>query len=197
MIPIEAICIKPIHRFTDEEQTELGECGYSSNAKYKVTKIENEERTTIDIQLVELEAPYHKEYTDSEDDLELYSKIVPMGYSLGAYIGTRLIGVVIAEEIKWNNTVLIWHFQVSEDCRRMHVGKQLMDELVRLAEGNGIRAINLETQNTNVNAIRFYRKCGFEIEGIDLSHYTNDDVVDGEVAIFMKRKIGQTGQEFK
>lgn len=197
MIPIEAICIKPIHRFTDEEQTELGECGYSSNAKYKVTKIENEERTTIDIQLVELEAPYHKEYTDSEDDLELYSKIVPMGYSLGAYIGTRLIGVVIAEEIKWNNTVLIWHFQVSEGYRRMRVGKQLMDELVRLAEGNGIRAINLETQNTNVHAIRFYRKCGFEIEGIDLSHYTNHDVADGEVAIFMKRKIGHTGKEFK
>ncbi|WP_155618673.1 GNAT family N-acetyltransferase [Paenibacillus campinasensis] len=181
--------MKPIHKFTSEEQHELGDCRYATHLQYKVTKIDSEERTMIDIQLVELEEPYHKAYTASEDDWELYSRIAPQGYSLGAYIGTSLVGVVIAEEVKWNNTVLIWHFQVAEDYRRMSVGRQLMEELVRLAEGNGIRAINLETQNTNVNAIRFYRKCGFEIEGIDLSYYTNDDVFDGEVAIFMKRKI--------
>ncbi|RAR41281.1 N-acetyltransferase [Paenibacillus sp. MDMC362] len=78
-----------------------------------------------------------------------------MGYALGSYIGARLIGVVIAEDIKWNNNILIWHFQVSEGYRRMRVGKQLMDELVRLAEGSEIGAINLETQTTNVHAIRF------------------------------------------
>jgi len=53
----------------------------------------------------------------------------------------------------------------------------------------GFRVLVLETQNTNVPAIRFYRKAGFEVEGIDLSYYSNTDITDGEIAIFMKRKI--------
>jgi ribosomal protein S18 acetylase RimI-like enzyme len=47
----------------------------------------------------------------------------------------------------------------------------------------------VETQNTNLPAIRFYRAVGFEIEAVDLSYYTNHDTLDGEVAIFMKRKV--------
>jgi hypothetical protein len=30
---------------------------------------------------------------------------------------------------------------------------------------------------------------GFEIDALDLSYYTNQDVEEGEVAIFMKRKL--------
>ena len=35
-----------------------------------------------------------------------------------------------------------------------------------------------------------YRRLGFRLEGIDLSHYTNADYPDGEVAVFMKRRVG-------
>ena len=45
------------------------------------------------------------------------------------------------------------------------------------------------TQTTNVPAIDFYRKVGFEVDGIDLSYYGNNDVEAGEVALFMKRKL--------
>jgi len=30
---------------------------------------------------------------------------------------------------------------------------------------------------------------GFEVAGIDLSYYSNDDVQTGEVALFLKRKL--------
>jgi ribosomal protein S18 acetylase RimI-like enzyme len=43
--------------------------------------------------------------------------------------------------------------------------------------------------NTNVPAISFYRQVGFSMDGVDLSYYTNRDLTDGEVAIFMKRKL--------
>ena len=46
-----------------------------------------------------------------------------------------------------------------------------------------------ETQTTNVPAIDFYRSVGFEVGGIDLSYYSNDDVQAGEVALFLKRKL--------
>ena len=66
---------------------------------------------------------------------------------------------------------------------------QLADELASRAQAAGLRALAVETQNTNVAAIRFYRSVGFAIEGIDLSYYSNIDVEDGEVAIFLKRKL--------
>ena len=64
-----------------------------------------------------------------------------------------------------------------------------MDELAVLARTAGLRALAVETQNTNVAAIHFYRSCGFTLEGIDLSYYTNTDLEDGEIAIFLKRKL--------
>jgi ribosomal protein S18 acetylase RimI-like enzyme len=63
---------------------------------------------------------------------------------------------------------------------------QALEQLARDAE---LRVIGLETQNTNVPAIDAYRRMGFEVEGIDLSFYTNTDTLDGEVAIFMKRML--------
>jgi ribosomal protein S18 acetylase RimI-like enzyme len=49
--------------------------------------------------------------------------------------------------------------------------------------------MRVETQNTNVPAIRFYRSLGFHLEGIDVSFYSNDDLTSGEVALFLKRRL--------
>ncbi len=53
----------------------------------------------------------------------------------------------------------------------------------------GFRAIVCETQNTNATAIKIYRKLGFRLEGIDISYYSNNDYPDGEIAVFMKRRL--------
>jgi ribosomal protein S18 acetylase RimI-like enzyme len=59
-----------------------------------------------------------------------------------------------------------------------------------LAMETGLRAIICETQNTNVPAIRFYRAVGFGVEGVDISYYTNEDMLPGHtVAVFMKRRL--------
>jgi ribosomal protein S18 acetylase RimI-like enzyme len=34
-----------------------------------------------------------------------------------------------------------------------------------------------------------YRRLGFKVEGIDISYYSNHDYPQGEVAIFMKRRV--------
>jgi ribosomal protein S18 acetylase RimI-like enzyme len=54
---------------------------------------------------------------------------------------------------------------------------------------SGLRTLLCETQNTNVPAIRFYRKMGFALEGLDLSHYRNTDYPDGEIMISMKKPL--------
>lgn len=181
--------VRKLTGFTLEDQRFLGGFGYSSAFKYDVKKEVNGESTVIKTDLIQLETEYVKVYPDDDDEFERFRQLIPLGYSLGLFSDHELIAVAICEPYAWNNTLFIWHFQVAARRRRKGIGETLMKSLENLARTSGFRALGLETQNTNVPAIRFYKKCGFEIEGIDLSFYSNHDATDGEVAFFMRKKI--------
>ncbi len=163
--------------------------GYTSTAKYRVQKVETREQTTITMELVALDRPYVKSWPVLDDDVERYRRVVRQELSLGAYDDGCLVGVAIAERRDWNRTLWVWEFHVAEAHKMMGIGKRLMDALADRARKAGLRVMVCETQSTNIPAIEFYRKTGFEVGSIDLSYYSNDDVPDGEVAIFMKRKL--------
>jgi ribosomal protein S18 acetylase RimI-like enzyme len=173
---------------------EAVDADYTSPAKYAVHKHEDEQRTTIEIELVALEQPYAKHWQPFEaEEVRRYQEYARTGLSLGAYDGERLIGIALTEPRSWNGTLWVWEFYIDTPYRGRGIGRRLMEGVVAIARQRGFRAVGLETQNTNVPAIRFYRKLGFEIEGIDLSLYSNRDVSEGEVALFMKRKISPAG----
>jgi ribosomal protein S18 acetylase RimI-like enzyme len=100
-----------------------------------------------------------------------------------------LVGLAIAQRRNWNRSLWLWELGIEETRRRTGIGTKLVESLVHSAKDAGLRVIVCETQNTNVPAIDFYRKTGFELDGIDLSYYTNADMTTGEVALFMKRKL--------
>ena len=164
--------------------------GYVSTACYTARKTESPEQILISLELTPLETPYIKRWEDSdEEELEHYQQYAAQGYSLAAYDGEQMIGLALCEARHWNRTLWVWEFHVAETHRGRGIGRQLMEAVVEKARESGFRIVGLETQNTNVPAITFYHKVGFEIDGIDLSFYTNDDMIHGEVAIFMKRKL--------
>jgi len=164
--------------------------GYVSPAKYEIEKAEARELTTITMQLVSLEHLYVKRYDPlDEETLERYVRVLKDGLSFGAYAEDQLIGVALAEPHWWNKSLWVWEFHVAEAYRGLGIGRKLMEALAEKGRAAGLRIIVCETQNTNAPAIEFYRKVGFRVEGIDLSYYTNDDVLHGEVAIFMKRGL--------
>ncbi len=164
--------------------------GYTSNEKYKTVKSETDNLISITLELVQLPTPYIKAYDHlDEDTIAHYTSVVEAGWSLGAFDGDRLVGVALTEHHQWNSTLWVWEFHVADSFRGQGIGQRLMNELATRCRAEGIRAIICETQNTNVPAIRFYRKVGFTLEGVDLIYYTNDDYPDGEIAVFMKRKL--------
>ena len=114
--------------------------------------------------------------------------MVNHGLSLGAYDADRLVGIAISEEIEWNRSLWIREFGIAESYRRKGVGRQLMEQVAEIAKTEGLRILVCETQNTNVPAIDFYRSVGFEVDGVDLSYYTNRDV-EGEVAVFIEAQV--------
>jgi streptothricin acetyltransferase len=163
--------------------------GYTSTERYRVSKSETEQHTELILDLENLDHPYHKVWVLTDDDLEHYSRLVTDGHCLAAYDASGIVGLALAEVRRWNRTFWIWEFHVAEGYRRWGIGRKLMDALDEKARKLSLRTMLVETQNTNVPAIRFYRSVGFSIEGVDLSYYTNYDMTDFEVAIFMKRKV--------
>ncbi len=164
--------------------------GYVTAEKYVVHKEESEVETAVSLKLVPLPAPQTITYDHlDEEELNRLAGVVAEGLSVGAFVGEQLVGVAIASAEAWNNSLRIWEFHVAEPFRQRGVGRRLMEEMVETAVAHNLRIIVCETQSSNVPAIRAYRKLGFELDGIDLSFYSNEDVEKESVALFMKRKL--------
>lgn len=184
------IHVRPIAQLNTHDLHRLV-TGYTTDYKYQVSKRESDEQFVLALELVPLSQPYHKRYDHLDaETLKLYRQVLASGFSFGAYIGEECIGITLAELRYWNKSLWVWELHVAESHRRRRIGQQLIDTLAEKARAVGLRALICETQNTNIPAIRFYQKMGFHIEGIDLSYYSNDDFPDGEIAIFMKKRIG-------
>ena len=84
---------------------------------------------------------------------------------------------------EWSNRLIVTELWVSEALRGKGLGRRLMDKAKEVAARQGRRAVILETQSCNVNAIGFYLHQGFELIGFDTCCYTNDDVGRREVRI--------------
>lgn len=164
--------------------------GYTSPARYRVTREETPEHISFHLDLEPVNPPFVKTWETVPEDFQFYETLVEDGFSLGAYEAGQLVGVALAEVRRWNRSLMIWEFHVLEGYRRQGVGRQLMDILEGRARAAGLRIMEVEAQNTNTPAIQFYRQMGFAIEAIDTSYYSNHDLEPGgEVALFMKRRL--------
>ncbi len=77
---------------------------------------------------------------------------------------------------EWSNRLMVTELWVSEELRGRGIGKALMNKAKEVAVNQNRRAIILETQSCNANAIGFYLSQGFELIGFDTCCYTNDDI---------------------
>ena len=84
---------------------------------------------------------------------------------------------------EWSNRLMVTELWVSDNLRGKGLGKQLMDKAKEVAQKQKRRAIMLETQSCNTNAIGFYLHEGFELIGFDTCCYTNNDIGRREVRI--------------
>ena len=163
--------------------------GYSSDSQYVVRYTSAEDHVSFDLQLVSLDEPYVKQFDYDHEILQRYETLLNEGYSFGVYDEDLLVGLIIGEPHAWNRSLWVLEFHVVDAYRTEGIGKQLMEYVAQKAKSAGFRTIVCETQNTNVTAINVYRKLGFSLEGIDISYYSNHDYPDGEIAVFMKRRL--------
>ena len=73
---------------------------------------------------------------------------------------------------------------VSPDFRRRHIGMALIDTMLKVTAGSGIRSHTLEVRASNAPAIGLYKKFGFTEAGLRKGYYEDN----GEDAIIMWRR---------
>ncbi len=188
--------ILPLRPFTREEVLPIV-TGYETREIYTVEKTETDAHTLFDIRLVSLEKPYRAAFVQdfTVEEYEIYLRMLPQGYCFGTYQAGRLIGFVIGEAFQDDDLLRVWEFHVMDGFRRMGVGRALMEQEVSKARQDHLTTVMVETQNTNVKAIRFYRSMGFTLESIDLSPMHYGSPREGEpnqVAFYMKRRLKDT-----
>lgn len=103
-------------------------------------------------------------------------------YGIVSECGDLLACIEICPE-EWSNRLMVTELWVSDELRHQGIGKRLMDKAKEIAVSQNRRAIILETQSCNTNAIDFYLHEGFELIGFDTCCYTNNDIDRREVRI--------------
>jgi len=106
----------------------------------------------------------------------------------GVEVDGKIVARMTVAKESWNNRLRIHELLVLEEYRGKGIGKMLIEKAKQVAQELNRRAIVLETQ-TNNSAAEFYRKQGFELNGVDLTAYSNSDITKNDVKIDMVYKI--------
>lgn len=171
------VVVTPWTRF-DEPTFRRLSIGYTTKEIYRITKEETDDLTTLKFALEPLPQPWTKRFDHKQELINYYSSLV-RDYKLSFVAKSNeeeIVGVVIAGITPWHRTVNLWEFHVSDTHRGQGVGRKMMEQLIKQAEFQRLRVIEVETSNRNVGAIRFYRKFGFEMLKVDCSFYSNEDM---------------------
>lgn len=105
--------------------------------------------------------------------------------------GGRVVGIAALKYEAWNRRAVLWHCYVDAAQRGGGTGRALLQHALTAARQMQARCLWLETQNTNVPAIRFYQRAGFRLCGLDTTLYDPADVLPGEVALFFAHTLAE------
>ena len=144
------------------------------------------DRDGCTVSLVRKEA--EKEIVHTPDEYDFPDKLYQDYWEKAEAFGVagddgKLLACIEVCPEEWSNRLMITELWVAEELRGKGIGKRLMDKAKEVAAAQKRRAIILETQSCNTNAIGFYLSQGFELIGFDTCCYTNNDIGRHEVRI--------------
>ena len=116
---------------------------------------------------------------------KLYDDYRPNATAYGVIENDELVAAIEIEPEEWSRRLRVTELWIAEPYRRRGIGHALMEKAKSIAVADGNRAVILETQTCNVNAIGFYLHEGFKMIGLDTCCYKNDDIARGEVRLEM------------
>jgi len=97
----------------------------------------------------------------------------PQGF-LVVQEGRDLVGFAAAV-VSGTKVARVLMLAVLPEHRRRSIGQILMQALYEACALNGIDTVSLEVRKSNVSALQFYRKQGYDVEGEIKNFYSNGE----------------------
>jgi predicted N-acetyltransferase YhbS len=157
--------------------------GYTTDKYYDVMLNKTDRGYVINIEKKEFVEPIT--HTPEEYDFpdKLYEDHWENAYAWGVVVDDRLVAATETDQELWSNRLRITELWVAEDYQKQGVGHALIEIVKEQARRERRRAIILETQSCNVNAVDFYQHEGFTLIGMDTCCYKNNDLKRKEVRL--------------
>lgn len=119
---------------------------------------------------------------EADPSIKMVKQYVDRGQCLIAKSGQEIIGAFVLLPTR-PDTVEIVSIAVVEESRGWGVGKQLIEEAIKISEEEGYRTIEVGTGISSIAQLVLYQKCGFRITGIDsdffITHYDEEIYENG------------------
>ncbi|EAY31057.1 GNAT family N-acetyltransferase [Microscilla marina] len=138
---------------------------------------------SIPYELLLLADPYQSKIDEYLSYSKLYIAYTSAGDRVGACVVTDLS----------KNAWEILNLAVEEACQRQGVGKQIITQIVHLAQTQHIQKLWVATGNSSIGQLVFYQKSGFEMHTIVpnyfIDHYPEEIVENGIVCKHQVRLV--------
>jgi len=157
---------------------------YETDSYFGLMQLENHGGFAFDLIEKKLPNKVSKSFV-----INLYPDYFPDAEAYGVFASNRLIGLIEISYEGWNNRLRITELWVDLLFRHKGIGTKLMEHAQLIARKKNARAVILETQTTNIDAIKFYLSQGFQVLGVDLGCYGNHDVESKEIRLELWRMI--------
>jgi ribosomal protein S18 acetylase RimI-like enzyme len=157
---------------------------YSTSHYYDVSITYESEFWKIELTCKPFEKTLDKNYHG-----KLFEDHVEEPRVFAAVLDNKQVGWIELGYDKWNNRMRVWEFLVEEELRRQGIGTLLMNHAIKIAKEKGARMLVLETQTNKNAAIDFYLDFGFELIGLDVAAYSNEDIEKKEVRLELGLKL--------
>ena len=159
--------------------------GYTTKEYYDVTLTDAANGFGIRIQKRDFPAPVTHSQAEYDYPDKLYADWWEKAEAFGVVENGRLLAAVEICPEDWSNRLIVTELWVSETRRGKGYGKKLIDLAKAETCRRQHRALILETQSCNVNAVDFYLHQGFRLIGLDTCCYANNDLARKEVRLNM------------
>ena len=158
---------------------------YTSECYYDIAVLPAEGGFDIPIRKKRFETPFTHVPEDGDYPDCLYADWWEKAEAYGIVDGDALLAAIEVCPEEWSNRLMVTELFVAPPLQGRGWGRRLMEMAQALTIQKGCRALMLETQSSNVNAVDFYRHMGFGLIGFDTCCYTNRDVQRREVRFNM------------
>lgn len=116
-----------------------------------------------------------------------YDEMAQSTFFVGAYQNGVCVGLAILER-GFFKYLYISDLKVAASCRKLGIGKLLIEKCMEIARMNQMQGVSLQVQDNNLAACLFYLKVGFRIGGLDTEGYKGTSQ-EGKADISMYRDV--------